>query len=236
MSSITILKKIKNVGLAILAVVIILVNLLSAKGNNNINTYYFKRNQYNKIALTFDDGPHPVYTRKILDLLDKYQIKATFFIIGENAGYYKETLKEIVKRGHEIGNHTFSHAIIKDKNIDDIMLEIEECRNAIYDICGENTVLFRPPGGLMSDVVSEGSELFENYDIILWSIDTMDWAHRKPEKIAEYVINNTKSGDIILMHDYIGKDSPTPDALEIIIPSLIEKGYEFVTVGELISD
>ena len=211
------------------------LNLVSAIKNDNIKAYYFNRNQYNKIALTFDDGPHPVYTPKILDLLDKYQIKATFFVVGTNAEYYKNTLMEIVKRGHEIGNHTFSHAIIKDKSIRDIKDEIEACRNAVYDICGENTVLFRPPGGLMSDIKAEDTELFESYDIILWSIDTMDWAHNKPEKIAEYVINNTKSGDIILMHDYIGKDSPTPDALEIIIPLLLEKGYEFVTVGELIS-
>ena len=236
MSSIELLKKVKNIGLSILVIVAVSINLFSAVKNNNINAYYFHRNQYNKIALTFDDGPHPIYTKKILDLLDRYKIKATFFIIGENARYYKETLREIVKRGHEIGNHTFSHAIIKDKSVSDIMSEIEECRNTIYDICGENTVLFRPPGGLMADVSAEDAELFENYDIILWSIDTMDWAHRESQKIAEYVINNTKSGDIILMHDYIGKDSPTPEALEIIIPSLIEMGYEFVTVGELISD
>ena len=235
MSSIRFLKKIRNLGLSILAIVAVSINLLSAVRNDNINAYYFNRNKYNKIALTFDDGPHPVYTKKILDLLEKYQIKATFFIIGENAGYYKETLREIVKRGHEVGNHTFSHAIIKNKSVEDIMSEVEECRNAIYDICGENTVLFRPPGGLMADITAEDAELFENYDIILWSIDTMDWAHHEPEKIAEYVINNTKSGDIILMHDYIGKDSPTPAALEMIIPTLMEKGYEFVTVGELIS-
>ena len=87
----------------------------------------------------------------------------------------------------------------------------------------------------MADINAEDAELFENYDIIMWSIDTMDWAHHPPEQIAQYVINATKAGDIILMHDYIGKDSPTPKALEIIIPGLIEKGYEFVTVSELIS-
>ena len=228
----------KKTGKSLLSVVvsgIILINLLSAVNKNNINAYYFKRNQYNKIALTFDDGPHPVYTGKILDVLEKYNVKATFFIIGENAKYYQDTLIKIVNKGHELGNHTFSHAIIKDKSAVDITKEIEDCQNAIYDICGENTVLFRPPGGIMADVAAEDGELFENYDIILWSVDTMDWACHDPQKIAECVINNTKSGDIILMHDYIGKNSPTPEALDIIIPSLIEKGYEFVTVGELIS-
>ena len=216
--------------------VIILLNLVSASKKDNINAYYFKRNENNKIALTFDDGPHPVYTKKILDLLDKYQIKATFFVVGENAQYYKTSLMEIVNRGHELGNHTFSHTIIKGKSAEDIAAEIEGCRDAIYNICGENTVLFRPPGGIMADITADAAELFENYDIILWSIDTMDWAHHTPEQIAEYVTNNTKSGDIILMHDYIGKDSPTAPALEIIIPELIKRGYQFVTVGELISD
>ncbi len=229
-------KRIFKMILSFLVVTILLINLISASTIDRFNSYYFKRNKYNRIAITFDDGPHPVYTRKILDILEKYHIKATFFIIGENARYYKDTLMEIVEKGHELGNHTFSHAIIKNKNVSDIIAEIEDCRNAIYDICGENTVLFRPPGGIMAEVSSDDGEVFENYDVILWSIDTMDWAHHKPEKIAEYVINNTKSGDIILMHDYIGKDSPTPEALEIIIPALIKKGYEFVTVGELISD
>ena len=229
-------KRIFKMILSFLVVAILLINLISASTVDRFNAYYFKRNKYNRIAITFDDGPHPVYTRKILDILEKYHIKATFFIIGENARYYKDTLMEIVEKGHELGNHTFSHAIIKNKNVSDIIAEIEDCRNAIYDICGENTVLFRPPGGIMAEVSSDDGEVFENYDVILWSIDTMDWAHHEPEKIAEYVINNTKSGDIILMHDYIGKDSPTPEALEIIIPALIKKGYEFVTVGELISD
>lgn len=215
----------------------VLINVFSLFTNAKSygSEYYFKRNEDNKIALTFDDGPHPVYTKKILDVLDKYNVKATFFIVGQNAGYYKDTLKSIVNKGHELGNHTFTHAIIKGKSAANIISEIEDCRNAIYDICGENTVLFRPPGGLMSEVSAEDAELFENYDIILWSIDTKDWAMHTPEEIAEYVLNNTKSGDIILMHDYIGKDSPTPAALELMIPKLIEKGYEFVTVSELIS-
>ena len=85
----------------------------------------------------------------------------------------------------------------------------------------------------MADVSGEGAELFENYDIILWSVDTMDWAMRSPGEIAEYVLNNTKSGDIILMHDYIGKDSPTPEALELMIPQLIEKGY--VSCGKFVN-
>ena len=200
-----------------------------------MNEYYFYRNEDNKIALTFDDGPHPIYTPQILDLLDKYNIKATFFIIGINAVNYKDTLNEIVKRGHEIGNHTFSHTILRDKSASEIICEVEKCRQKIYDISGENTILFRPPGGLMAHLDPEDAELLEGYDIILWNVDTLDWAHNSPAKIYDCVINKTKSGDIILMHDYIGYNSPTLKALELIIPALMEKGYKFVTVSELIS-
>lgn len=202
---------------------------------NEVNEYYFKRNQDNKIALTFDDGPHPIYTPRILDILDKYNIKATFFIIGINAKNYQDTLKEIVKRGHEIGNHSFSHTILKDKSASKIIAEVEECRRTIYEISGENTVIFRPPGGLMAKLNSEDAELLESYNIVFWSIDTLDWAHRAPEAIRDSVANDIKSGDIILMHDYIGFDSPTPEALEILIPLLIDKGYNFVTVSELLA-
>ena len=199
------------------------------------NEYYYKRNSDNKIALTFDDGPHPVYTKKILDVLSKYDIKATFFIVGENARYYKNTLLDIVKHGHELGNHTFSHTISREGTIIDLTKELEECRNTIYEICGENTVLFRPPGGIITEMTANDAEIYESYDVILWSVDTNDWKHLSPEQIADCVLENVRSGDIILMHDFIGKDSPTPEALEIIIPKLIDKGYKFVTVGELIS-
>ena len=134
-----------------------------------------------------------------------------------------------------MGNHTYSHLIIKDRDATELISEIENCRNTIYEICGENTILFRPPGGVLSDVGADDAEIFENYNVIMWSIDTKDWAHHTSQEISEYVIRNTKAGDIILMHDYISQDSPTPSALEIIIPELINKGFEFVTVSDLIS-
>lgn len=210
---------------------------MAANANSALvaNEFYYKRNSKKKIALTFDDGPHPIYTKKILDILNKYNIKATFFIIGVNVESYGDILYDIVSAGHEIGNHTFSHHSLKGKNAQDIEEELENCREAIYQKCGENTTLFRPPGGIMADIEVGESDIFEGYDIIYWSIDTHDWAHHSPQKISDYVVKNTKSGDIILMHDYIGKNSPTPAALEIMIPKLIERGFEFVTVSDLIT-
>ena len=88
----------------------------------------------------------------------------------------------------------------------------------------------------MTEVVASDAEILDNYNLIFWNIDTKDWTHRKADEIAEYVLNETKSGDIILMHDYISKNSSTPEALEIILPALLEKGFNFVTVSELIFD
>lgn len=219
-------------------IVSFLLNLLilpiSAK-HQGLNEFYYKRNPGKNIALTFDDGPHPIYTPKILKILSKYNIKATFFIIGENVKYYGEVLNDIVKDGHELGNHTFSHKNIKNKNTEDILDEIKKCNDAIYQACGVKTLLFRPPGGIMADVCIANIDILSDYNIIYWSIDTHDWAHESPEKISNNVLKAIKSGDIILMHDFIGRNSPTPAALELMIPKLQEKGYNFVTVSELIA-
>ena len=226
----------KKLGVFILSMCIFLLFIkTSAVGVHlGLNEFYYKRNSAKRIALTFDDGPHPRYTRRILDILSKYNIKATFFIIGENVEYYGDVLSEITAQGHELGNHTFSHENIKNKSASEIISEIEACNDAIYDRCGIKTKLFRPPGGIMADICISNTNILCDYNIIYWSIDTMDWAHVSPQNIADNVLGSIKSGDIILMHDYIGRNSPTPDALEIMIPELIKEGYEFVTVSDLI--
>lgn len=228
---------IKQLLSAILAGIIIFVGtsvrLFASKEVSN--EFYFKRNDQNSIALTFDDGPHPKQTYKILEILEKYDIKATFFVVGINAKNYPEPLKLIAQKGHEIGNHTYSHRYVKGKDADVIAKDLELCKNTIYDICGATTVVFRAPGGLMDEISVSNSEVFEDYNIIYWSIDTKDWDHRTPNEISNYVLSNIKSGDIILMHDYIGYNTPTPEALEIIIPELLNRGFNFVTVSELIN-
>ena len=228
------IKKLKK--LFWLLVIILILNSIPIYGlHQGLNEFYYKRNADKKIALTFDDGPHPRYTRRILKILSEYNIKATFFIIGKNVEIYGNVLNEIKDSGHELGNHTFSHQNIKNKNEAEIISEIEACNDAIYKQCGVKTKLFRPPGGIMADICISNTNILSDYNIIYWSIDTLDWAHEPPQKISDNVIKNIKSGDIILMHDYIGRNSPTPAALEIMIPELINRGYSFVTVSELIS-
>lgn len=190
------------------------------------NVYHRHDNEEMKIALTFDDGPHPILTPKILDILSNYHVKATFFIVGENVKNYPDVVERLLKEGHELGNHTYTHDSINQK-------EIEACENAIYELTDYRTKLFRPPEGFVNQSIKAATVML-GYDIILWDIDTRDWAHTPPQKISDMVLEKIRAGSIILMHDYIGYHSPTPEALEIMIPRLLEKGFRFVPVGELI--
>ncbi len=190
--------------------------------------------QSKKIALTFDDGPHPVYTPEILGILEEYGVKATFFVVGQNAEYYPELVKKEVDSGHEVGNHTFSHANLRNGTYETVSGEIARTERMIYENTDFRSRLLRPPEGIYSQIVCDAAADFD-YTIVLWSVDTRDWAHTPSEVIAEHVLSEVQGGDIILLHDFIGKDSPTPEALRLIIPRLLEKGYKFVTVSELLS-
>ena len=187
-----------------------------------------------KIALTFDDGPHPRYTREILDILDDYGITATFFVVGENVEYYPESFAMLLNSGHEIGNHTYSHPRFNNNQPGGIQEEIGKCHALLKDKFGYEATLFRPPEGRLNESVKTASTEWD-YKIILWNVDTLDWKHTPPQQIADHVVSGVRSGDIILMHDYISYNSPTPAALRIIIPRLLAHGFQFVTVSELIA-
>ena len=188
-----------------------------------------------KIALTFDDGPHPRNTPEILEVLDTHGVKATFFVIGVNAKNYPKALSMMVNGGHEIGNHTYSHSIMKDKTREQVNCEIVNAEKEIERSSGKNTVLLRPPCGLY-DKNTVRAAMEREYKIVLWNIDTHDWAHATTEEIISTVVNNVKGGDIILFHDYISGKSNTAEALKTIIPELKKIGYEFVTVSELLQN
>lgn len=187
-----------------------------------------------KVALTFDDGPHPRFTKEILEILEEYGITATFFIIGVNAENYPDSLKMIVDSGCEIGNHTYSHTRIDKMSENELENEILKCQEVLYSMTGVRPKLFRPPQGRVPNSLLSVSERL-GYDVILWSIDTLDWSHNPPNNICASVKNNLVGGDIILMHDYISGKNTTCDALRRLIPELLSKGYTFVTVSELIS-
>lgn len=188
-----------------------------------------------KIALTFDDGPHFKYTAQILDILKKYEVKATFFVIGINAERHPAQVKRAYEEGHEIGNHTYSHPHLKDITDSELQWQIQNTSKIIEGITGKRPCLFRPPEGYCKENVSSVVQGL-GYTVILWSQDTRDWAHTPPDKISSCILCSIRCGDIILFHDFITPDTPTPEALEKVIPKLLEDGYEFVTVSELIGN
>jgi len=216
-----------------LLLTLLCIPILISAATDNKTVYNSNANNENKIAITFDDGPHPRLTNKILDVLDKYDIKATFFVIGVNVDNYPKPLIRAIKDGHEIGNHTNSHCILKSMEMKKIEDEINLCKRKIFDLTGYNVSILRPPCGLYDQsLVSLAKK--NNDKIILWNIDTHDWAHMSSKDIVNNVVNNVTGGDIILFHDYISGEGNTVEALEKLIPILKNKGYEFVTVSELL--
>ncbi len=186
-----------------------------------------------QIALTFDDGPHPYLTRQILEILDRYHVKATFFMVGVNVRNYPDTAREVLEAGHEVGNHTYSHHQMNRLSEYECREELEACEDVLEELCEYRPHLFRPPEGATNECILHSSDS-NDYSLILWSLDTRDWEVKNAEQIANSVLESVCAGDIILMHDYIGRNSQTPRALEILLPKLLEQGYEPVTVSRLL--
>lgn len=197
--------------------------------------YYRSDKRTNKIALTFDDGPHPRYTRQIVDILSEYGVTATFFVIGVNVKNYPESLEIIKNSGCEIGNHTYSHKRMEGMSAEEIRTEIEKCERAVFEIAGIHPKVFRPPQGYVAEELLTITSQ-KGYRVAHWSIDTLDWSLNPPNEIYGTVVSKVKGGDIILMHDYVSGGNTTCDALRMIIPALLERGYTFVTVSELLKN
>lgn len=191
-----------------------------------------------RIALTFDDGPDPRFTNDVLDVLKQYNIPATFFIFGSRAVANPDIVKRVQNEGHVIGNHTYSHLnLVEEADIGILEQEVTQTEDALNDIIGYRTKLFRPPYGfLYNELVEKLGEM--NYYVIAWSVDSLDWQEDPPEVIASNVLDNIHPGAIILMHDgaELGGDrTNTIESLHQIIPALQDQGYQFVTVAELLN-
>ncbi|MBQ7309795.1 MAG: polysaccharide deacetylase family protein [Clostridia bacterium] len=184
-----------------------------------------------KIALTFDDGPHPKKTDALLNLLEKNGIRATFFVIGENVEYYPAPLKRAVALGHEIGNHTYHHVLLSRLDEAEAKKEILSTEEIIWKTAGYQTKILRPPEGAYTESALQ-TACDSDYRVVLWNTDSRDWENISTEKIVQNVEKNIRGGSIVLFHDYTGKH--TLEALQILIPKLKAEGYEFVTVSELL--
>ncbi|MCM3652951.1 glycosyltransferase [Metabacillus litoralis] len=192
-----------------------------------------------EIVLTFDDGPDPKYTESILEILKQYQVKASFFVIGNKAIQNQDIVERIYRDGHEIGNHTFSHPKTNEVSDKQLKLELNSTQRIIQGITGRTTLLNRSPYGdeeakympshfqKLQDVTQMG------YVTVNYDIDSKDWKLRDSEAIVENVLNQVSSGDIILLHDGGGDRQATIEALPEIIEQLQNKGYKFVTVSDL---
>ncbi|MGE7673271.1 polysaccharide deacetylase family protein [Lysinibacillus sp. NPDC094403] len=185
------------------------------------------------VALTFDDGPHRKYTSQILDVLDKFNAKATFFIVGQNAEKNPEVISRMYNEGHELANHTFSHPL--RTNVSNLLNEINQTNDTIQSITGFKPTLFRPVEGQYSDAMIEAIAK-EGYKVVMWSwhLDTLDWKSPGTNRIVDTVLNGVKEGNIVLFHDGGGNRHQTVKAMEKIIPELERQGYRFVTVSELL--
>jgi polysaccharide deacetylase family sporulation protein PdaB len=195
--------------------------------------------QLKYIAITFDDGPDPKYTPKILDILKEENVRATFFVVGAHVVKYPEVARRIVEEGHEIGNHTYSHRNLYRLSKEHIIEEIEKAHEAIMLVIGEETHLLRPPRGMYDSNVVEISHS-RRYTIVLWSLSSQDWAEVSAGTVRRSILNNIQNGDILLFHDsgnivsYEGGDRHnTVVALPVIVRELKDMGYQFVTITEM---
>ncbi len=178
------------------------------------------------VALTFDDGPNKSSTTRILDALEKYNARATFFVVGYKVADNADLIKREYNLGCEIGNHTYSHVELTTIDSDQVAGEIKNTEKAIRKITGQKRVVIRPPYGSVNDEILQEIK----YPIILWSIDTEDWETRNAKQTIKNVMNQVKDGSVILMHDSYDESA---DAAEVIIQKLVKQGYQLVTVSEL---
>ena len=177
------------------------------------------------VALTFDDGPG-YRTMELLEALESYGAKATFFMLGENISLYADAVKKMEQIGCELGNHTYSHARLTKLNPAGIKSQIQDTNNKIANVTGKIASVMRPPYGSVDDKVKANVGL----PLIMWTVDTLDWETKNVQSTIDSVMSNLDNGEIILMHDI---HSQTIDAAIAMIPKIIDEGYQLVTVTEL---
>ena len=181
------------------------------------------------IALTFDDGPHYQQTRRLLEILEQYNAKSTFFVLGDRSHFTesnKKTVTLVAEAGHEIASHTYSHKDLKTLSKEAVISEVVKARDNLYALTGEYPTYIRPPYGGYNNLVKE----YAYAPLINWDLDSKDWSFRDVDKIVEHVLKEVENRNIILMHDIHWF---TVDAVERLLPELAAQGYQFVTVSEL---
>lgn len=183
------------------------------------------------VALTFDDGPSSAYTPRVLDILRRYGVKATFFVLGENAARNRSILARAVAEGHEIGSHTWSHVKLTGTGTERILSEMNRTSEVIREAIGRYPSIMRPPYGATNSNLQDLMMSRYGMPSILWDVDTQDWKHPGVSVVVRRAVSNAKNGSIILLHDI---HASTLDAVEGVVRGLLERGFRLVTVSELI--
>lgn len=178
------------------------------------------------VALTYDDGPQTNAGNRILDVFARYGQRATFFMVGDRVPSRAAEVQRMVAEGHEVANHTYSHTYLNKVDAATIQSQVAKCNDIIQQTCGVRPTIMRLPGG------NKNSKVLQNVNmpIILWNIDTLDWKTRNAQSTINAVIGHVSSGDIVLMHELY---DATAQATETIVPTLVEQGFQLVTVSEM---
>lgn len=184
---------------------------------------------YKKIALTFDDGPHPYYTEQLLDGLKERGVVATFFVTGEHATLHPDVIRRMHEEGHMIGNHTYSHIQLKNNNREEFKEELVATSEVIEEIIEKEVIYVRPPYGTWDKSLEEELNMIP----VLWTVDPLDWCSDNVACVVRKVTEKVGENDIILLHDYY---ETTVTAALKIVDELKEEGYVFVTVEEILFD
>jgi peptidoglycan/xylan/chitin deacetylase (PgdA/CDA1 family) len=190
-----------------------------------------------QLALTYDDGPNDPHTLRLLEVLAKHNVQATFFLIGRYTKQRPAIAREIVQAGHVVGNHTFTHPLLTFKSASEIRQELTDCRSALKDAIGEHSVLFRPPfGGRRPAVLGIAREL--GLEPIMWNVTGYDWTAPPCSEIEQKVSQQIRGGDVILLHDgghkQMGADrSQTVLATDRLITKYKSEAYEFKTIPQM---
>lgn len=183
------------------------------------------------IALTFDDGPAATLTPKLLDLLAAHHLKATFFVVGQNAADHPDILKRAVREGHEIANHSWSHPNLGKMSDEAVRRELQKTDDAIAAAIGKRPTLMRPPYGSITARQKNWIHDEFGYRIIIWDVDPLDWKRPGPSVVTSRIVKETKAGSIVLAHDI---HPPTIEAMPATFDQLQKKGFKSVTVTELL--
>jgi len=184
------------------------------------------------IAMTFDDGPTPQNTPRLLDMLRARNIKATFYMVGSNVDLYPQVVRRVVAEGHEIGNHSYTHRLFSKMSDADVRSEITRTRDAIVRAAGVEPRSLRPPYGGMLQRQREWANAEFGYPIILWSVDPLDWKRPGPSVVCARILSATTPGSIVLAHDL---HAQTVDAMPATLDGLLQRGFKFVTVSQLLA-